>query len=73
MKMLQDDKGNVSSMRLTMFICILVAAYLSGVAMTREGGPTAADIYLAGAWLLAGIGGKNIGKFLEGMNDRKGG
>ena len=53
-----------SATRFGMFFCLVIAAWLSiGV-----GDPTYNQITLIGAWLLAGIGGKSVGKFFETRN-----
>lgn len=61
-------EGEKTSMaRVGMFFCLVVAAWLSVIAIS-DGSVTSDETYLVGAWLLAGIGGKSIGKYLE---DRK--
>jgi len=71
MKMIQDDKGNTSSMRVTMIFCVIVAAVLSFMLVSTDGDITTGELWLIGMWLLVGVAGKNAGKFIEKMEPPK--
>ena len=65
MKLIQDDKGNTSSMRVVMLFAVIVAAAMSFMVLTNQTPVTSMEIWLISIWLLVGIVGKNAAKFIE--------